>query len=104
MMEEAAQHQSSSSLSEGLDAGAAQDFCALPERNEHVVLPSDTFMGLCLKYGVSGRALRKANKLEGDNVQSREVLLIPPPTNGRPAPRQEQTRDVAAQRLRNATR
>mmetsp|Transcript_952 Transcript_952/g.3773 ORF Transcript_952/g.3773 Transcript_952/m.3773 type:complete len:521 (-) Transcript_952:389-1951(-) len=80
---------------------------------EHVVLPTDTLSGLSIKYGVSRAELRRWNRLldaAEDCVRTRETLVIPPLSKARRArgqtrqPRQLETRDVAIQRFRNATR
>merc|ERR1719359_932200 len=37
--------------------------------DEHVVLPGDTLAGICIRYGVSARSLRRLNRLdEGDQA------------------------------------
>ena len=73
--------------------------------DEHVVLPGDTLAGLCIRYGVSARSLRRLNRLDGDQVMQHAVLRIPPPRRGgrRQTP-QEQTPDVLAARQRLAYR
>lgn len=44
----------------------------------HKVSPTDTIQGLCLKYKISPRELRKANHFTGDNLYSApETLIIP---------------------------
>ena len=54
----------------------------------HEVLPTDTFRGICLRYGVSSISLRRANHMLGDDLKlAPDVLVIPPPsgeTNRRP--------------------
>lgn len=45
---------------------------------EHVVLPTDTFQGLCLKYQVSATRLRQANMFSGTNLKLAPVKLIIP--------------------------
>ena len=73
--------------------------------DEHVVLPGDTLAGLCIRYGVSARSLRRLNRLDGDQVMQHAILRIPPPRRGgrRQTP-QEQTPDVLAARQRLAYR
>ena len=71
--------------------------------DEHVVLPGDTLAGLCIRYGVSARALRRLNGLDGDQVMQHAVLRIPPSSRRRQTP-QEQTPDVVATRQRLAYR
>ena len=68
--------------------------------DEHVVLPGDTLAGLCIRYGVSARSLRRLNRLDGDQVMQHAVLRIPPPRRGRSQTPQEQTPDVLAARQR----
>ena len=71
--------------------------------DEHVVLPGDTLAGLCIRYGVSARSLRRLNRLdEGDQVMQHAVLRIPP-ARRRQTP-QAQTPDVLAARQRLAYR
>ena len=74
--------------------------------DEHVVLPGDTLAGVCIRYGVSARSLRRLNRLdEGDQVMQHAVLRIPPTRRGgrRQTP-QAQTPDVLAARQRLAYR
>ena len=73
--------------------------------DEHVVLPGDTLAGLCIRYGVSARSLRRLNRLDGDQVMQHAGLRIPPPRRGgrRQTP-QVQTPDVLAARQRLAHR
>ena len=70
--------------------------------DEHVVLPGDTLAGLCIRYGVSARSLRRLNRLDGDQVMQHAVLRIPP-ARRRQTP-QAQTPDVLAARQRLAYR
>ncbi len=70
--------------------------------DEHVVLPVDTLAGICIRYGVSARSLRRLNRLDGDQVMQHAVLRIPP-ARRRQTP-QEQTPDVLAARQRLAYR
>jgi len=45
---------------------------------KHSVSSLDTFSGLCLKYGVRGGELKKANHLFDENgIYSKEIILIP---------------------------
>ena len=76
---------------------------SLAPADEHVVLPGDTLAGLCIRYGVSARALRRLNGLDGDQVMQHAVLRIPPSSRRRQTP-QEQTPDVVATRQRLAYR
>ena len=68
--------------------------------DEHVVLPGDTLAGLCIRYGVSARSLRRLNRLDGDQVMQHAILRIPPPRRGRRQTPQAQTPDVLAARQR----
>ena len=71
--------------------------------DEHVVLPGDTLAGLCIRYGVSARSLRRLNRLdEGDQVMQHAILRIPE-RRRRETP-QAQTPDVLAARQRLAYR
>ncbi len=71
--------------------------------DEHVVLPGDTLAGICIRYGVSARSLRRLNRLdEGDQVMQHAVLRIPPARRRQAA--QAQTPDVLAARQRLAYR
>ena len=73
--------------------------------DEHVVLPGDTLAGICIRYGVSARSLRRLNRLdEGDQVMQHAVLRIPPARRGRRQTPQAQTPDVLAARQRLAFR
>ncbi len=77
---------------------------SLAPADEHVVLPGDTLAGLCIRYGVSARSLRRLNRLDGDQVMQHAILRIPPPRRGRSQTPQEQTPDVLAARQRLAYR
>ena len=72
--------------------------------DEHVVLPGDTLAGICIRYGVSARSLRRLNRLDGDQVMQHAILRIPPARLGRRQTPQEQTPDVLAARQRLAYR
>ena len=72
--------------------------------DEHVVLPGDTLAGLCIRYGVSARSLRRLNRLDGDQVMQHAILRIPPARLGRRQTPQVQTPDVLAARQRLAYR
>ena len=56
---------------------------SLAPADEHVVLPGDTLAGLCIRYGVSARSLRRLNRLDGDQVMQHAILRIPPARRGR---------------------
>ncbi|KAL7575706.1 hypothetical protein ACA910_011522 [Epithemia clementina (nom. ined.)] len=48
------------------------------EFTEHVILPTDTLLGICLKYHISKRELQRANGFYGDNLRlAPERLVIP---------------------------
>ena len=72
--------------------------------DEHVVMPDDTLAGLCIRYGVSARALRRLNRIDGDRLMESAVLRIPPARRGRRQTPQAQTPDVLAARQRLAYR
>lgn len=45
---------------------------------EHVILPSDTFQGICLTYRISATRLRQVNMFSGTNLKlAPEKLIIP---------------------------
>lgn len=45
---------------------------------QHRVLTTDTFMGICLKYGITPMSLRRANRMLDDDLKlAPEVLIIP---------------------------
>ena len=67
-------------------------------------MPDDTLAGLCIRYGVTARALRRLNRIDGDRLMESAVLRIPPPRRGRRQTPQEQTPDVLAARQRLAYR
>ena len=77
---------------------------SLAPADEHVVLPGDTLAGLCIRYGVSARSLRRLNRLDGDQVMQHAILRIPPARRGRRQTPQLQTPDVLAARQRLAYR
>ena len=77
---------------------------SLAPSDEHVVMPDDTLAGLCIRYGVTARALRRLNRIDGDRLMESAVLRIPPPRRGRRQTPQAQTPDVLAARQRLAYR
>ena len=77
---------------------------SLAPSDEHVVMPDDTLAGLCIRYGVTARALRRLNCIDGDRLMESAVLRIPPPRRGRRQTPQAQTPDVLAARQRLAYR
>eukprot|EP00903_Cladosiphon_okamuranus_P005961 g5885.t2 len=44
---------------------------------EHVVMPDDTLAGICLKYKVKDRELRRLNGFVGSHFRMCDVLIIP---------------------------
>lgn len=75
----------------------------LPDFIEHVVLPTDTAMGICLKYRIKLDVLRRHNSFFGDKIQCCPVLQIP--TSNLPTGfRQETTLATKLQILRNKAR
>eukprot|EP00752_Nemacystus_decipiens_P018734 g16796.t1 len=44
---------------------------------EHVVMPDDTLAGICIKYKVKDRELRRLNGFVGDLFRTCDVLIIP---------------------------
>eukprot|EP00591_Stephanopyxis_turris_P011785 CAMPEP_0195510618 /NCGR_PEP_ID=MMETSP0794_2-20130614/3211_1 /TAXON_ID=515487 /ORGANISM="Stephanopyxis turris, Strain CCMP 815" /LENGTH=248 /DNA_ID=CAMNT_0040638073 /DNA_START=39 /DNA_END=785 /DNA_ORIENTATION=- len=57
---------------------------------DHVVLPTDTFQGICLHYGINATKLRQANKFSGSNLLLAPSKLIIPLT-GKPVKVQDRT-------------
>jgi len=47
---------------------------------EHVILPSDTFQGICLAYKISATRLRQVNHFSGNNLSNAPKKLIIPLT------------------------
>lgn len=69
-------------------------------RREHVILPGDTLQGICLKYGLSPRALKRANPgLDTRDSQLRGVFAVVLPGDG---PVQPRSIDVDIARFRAA--
>ena len=67
---------------------------------EHVVLPSDTLQGLCLRYKTTARKLKRANPaLDLGNSSLRGVAVLRIPGSG---PAQPVTEEVQMARLRAA--
>ena len=67
---------------------------------EHVVLPSDTLQGLCLRYKTTARKLKQANpSLDLGNSSLRGVAVLRIPGSG---PAQPVTEEVQMARLRAA--
>lgn len=74
----------------------------VPDVIEHTVMSEDTLQGICLKYNVSVRELRRINLFSGTNIQVKHTLLIPL-KRGAVAVTQVETREVLLQKFRNAT-
>ena len=71
-----------------------------PTPREHVVLPSDTLQGLCLRYKTTARKLKQANpSLDLGNSSLRGVAVLRIPGTG---PAQPVTEEVQMARLRAA--
>jgi hypothetical protein len=47
---------------------------------EHVILPTDTFQGICLAYKISATRLRQVNHFSGSNLSNAPKKLIIPLT------------------------
>ena len=78
----------------------------VPEFLTHTVMPSDTLIGICLKYKVSQAQLRRFNSFTGENFRLCKELRIPTQHMARQGvvvQPQERTRDVTLQDFRNAT-
>jgi len=73
-----------------------------PRVIEHVVMPGDTLQGICLKYRSSAVSIRRLNMFSGNNIQFKEVLLIPV-DGGTVVEEQSNTPEVILQKFRNAT-
>ncbi|CAM9764260.1 unnamed protein product, partial [Ectocarpus fasciculatus] len=67
------------------------DEAPAPEFLEHVVLPDDTLVGICLKYKVKDRELRRLNGFVGGHFRMCDVLIVP----NRFAPGQQPTQGAA---------
>ena len=93
---------SESSVASTTSMMSTSSFASLAPADEHVVMPDDTLAGLCIRYGVSARALRRLNRIDGDRLMESAVLRIPPARRRQAA--QEQTPDVLAARQRLAYR
>jgi hypothetical protein len=83
-----------------------ESMAAAPEFIDHVILPSDTFPGICLRYKVKPAIIRRVNQFTGDNLRSLKVLKIPTAyliASGRPLVSQIHDRDVQLQIFMNDT-
>uniref|UniRef100_A0A6S8A5I8 LysM domain-containing protein n=1 Tax=Aureoumbra lagunensis TaxID=44058 RepID=A0A6S8A5I8_9STRA len=70
---------------------------------EHVVLPSDTLAGICLRYKIKKYDLRRHNFFVGENIRSVEILKIPL-NKGKTIKKQKESRQVKLQKIKNATK
>lgn len=79
----------------------------LPDYIEHVVMPEDTFQGICLRYKVKANMLRRCNNFTGDHFHTEKILRIPTEqlrnTPGAVFLPQTRTDDVLVQLLRGET-
>lgn len=73
-----------------------------PSIFEHVVMPTDTLQGICLRYRVTAVNLRRMNMFSGNNIQFKKALLIPV-EGGSYVQFQQNTEEVVLQKFRNAT-
>ncbi|CAM9830363.1 unnamed protein product [Ectocarpus sp. 12 AP-2014] len=69
------QDQRGATKEQGKEEGVHED--PAPEFLEHVVLPDDTLVGICLKYKVKDRELRRLNGFVGDHFRMCDVLIVP---------------------------
>mmetsp|Transcript_26402 Transcript_26402/g.26652 ORF Transcript_26402/g.26652 Transcript_26402/m.26652 type:complete len:236 (+) Transcript_26402:96-803(+) len=69
---------------------------------EHVILPGDTLMGICLRYGASVLNIRRVNNFSGNAFRSKKVLRIPIQPGIAIQP-QEETPEVILQIFKNET-
>jgi hypothetical protein len=77
-----------------------------PEFLEHTVVPSDTLIGICLRYKVSQAVLRRHNSFPGENFRLCETLRIPAAAmamRGAAVQPQARTPEVLLQEFRNRT-
>eukprot|EP00903_Cladosiphon_okamuranus_P005951 g5877.t2 len=59
------------------EEGLGEEEDRAPEFLEHVVMPDDTLLGICLKYKVKDRELRRLNGFVGSHFRMCDVLIIP---------------------------
>jgi hypothetical protein len=69
---------------------------------EHVILPTDTLQGICLRYRVTAVTLRQYNNFSGTSFRSRKYLRIPVEP-GLPINVQISSQDILIQRFKNET-
>jgi hypothetical protein len=69
---------------------------------EHVVLPSDTIQGICLRYRISATELRRYNMFSGNSIRFKKTLRIPIEPNT-PVIVQKDTEEVILQKFKNLT-
>lgn len=73
-----------------------------PSVVEHIIMPTDTIQGICLRYRVTSTDLRRANLFSGNNIRFKTSLLIPI-NGGSIVNPQVETHDVTLQRFKNIT-
>jgi len=70
---------------------------------EHVIMPSDTFQGICLRYRVSAVDLRRFNNFSGTAFRSKQVLRIPVEPGSPIQVQEDNDESIIQQRFMNAT-
>mmetsp|Transcript_24714 Transcript_24714/g.25345 ORF Transcript_24714/g.25345 Transcript_24714/m.25345 type:complete len:232 (-) Transcript_24714:91-786(-) len=69
---------------------------------EHVILPTDTLQGICLRYRISAVSLRQYNNFSGSAFRSKRYLRIPVEP-GLPVNVQLSSQETLIQRFKNET-
>lgn len=86
---------------DGADSGVIAEH---QEFIEHVVLPSDTLAGICLRYKVKPAILKRYNQFFGENIQTVKVIKVPAAhLHGTVFHPQMKTKEVVLQTFRNKT-
>jgi len=70
---------------------------------EHIVLPTDTLQGICLRYRVSTTTLRRHNVFSGSNIKFLKKMIIPLDHSQPVLLQQHNSRDIILQSFRNET-
>lgn len=70
---------------------------------DHLVLPSDTLNGICLRYNVSAVEIRRLNNFSGSQIQFMKTLRIPVGPNALQKDIQPDHSRILVQQFRNAT-